>query len=455
MRVTMMGCGYAGLVTGACLASVGHHVVCVDIDAEKVNDINRGKALFYEPGLQELISSGLSNGCLSATTDFMGPVQSSEVMMIVVGTPLVGDSLDFSQVSHVAEQIGGALRSSSGYHVVVTKSTVIPGTTDTIIREILEKVSGRQAGEFGLCVNPEFLREGSAVSDFMKPDRIVIGQWDERSGEVVAELYRSFCCPKIFTTLRNAELIKCASNALLANLISFGNEIAALCEQTPGTDIEEVLKGLSLDHRLSPGVLNYLRAGCGFGGSCLPKDVEALRSYAREKNVIPHLLDAVVAVNEERPLQILALLEKVVGPLNELTVAILGLSFKPQTDDLRNSPSLVMIDHLFSKGALVKAYDPVALSKGGSGVDSRVTLCETPEALLTNADCALLVTAWEEFAKWDWVRLHRMMRRPILIDGRNALRHVSWPKGMRYIPIGKNPKTEPLPLPVDLDHEPR
>jgi UDPglucose 6-dehydrogenase/GDP-mannose 6-dehydrogenase len=446
MRLAVVGTGYVGLVSGVCLASVGHKVICVDVSPERVAAISRSEVPFYEPGLGELLSKVLANGSLRATIDLREAVISSEVSLIAVGTPFVGDSIDLSYVTTATEQIGLALRHTPGYHVVAIKSTVLPGTTDTLVRGILEQTSGIRVGGFGLCVNPEFLRESSAVNDFMQPDRIVIGQWDEESGRVLAEVYKSFDCPLFFTSLRDAELIKNVSNAFLATMISFCNEIAALCEVTPGTDVEVVMKGLHLDHRLSPivdrqriipGILSYLRAGCGFGGSCLPKDVNALRTYARERGKLPHLLDAVMAVNAERPAQLVDLAEKIVGSLCGSTVAVLGLAFKPGTDDVRNSPALDIIDRLLNKSAIVRAYDPLITKTACAVIDERVTLCETPEATLTGVDAALLVTAWPEFANWDWAFLSEKMRHRVIIDGRNALREVPLPDGVTYASVGR------------------
>jgi UDPglucose 6-dehydrogenase/GDP-mannose 6-dehydrogenase len=450
MRVTIVGTGYVGLTTGVCLASVGHQVTCVDVLPERVAAIQGGKAPFYEPGLAEMLGVALSQGRLRATTRLQEAVAGSEVTFLTVGTPQTDQGIDLSHVAAAAKEIGTALRRAPGYRVVVVKSTVVPGTTGTLVRSILEESSGRRAGEFGLSVNPEFLREGSAIHDFMHPDRIVIGQWDEKSGQVLAEIYRSFDCPKIFTTPANAEMMKYASNALLATLISFSNEIAALCEVTPSADARVVLQGVHLDRRLSPvvqgqrispGILSFLWAGCGFGGSCLPKDVNALRAYARERKLTPHVLDAVVTVNTERPAHLERLAEGVLGSLRGATVAVLGLAFKPGTDDLRESAALAVIRLLRNKGAAVKAFDPIVTSApDGSGLGSLATVCATPEDALRGADAAMIVTACPEFLALDWPALCKQMRQPIIIDGRNALDGVSWPEGVRYFGIGKPPE---------------
>ncbi len=444
MRITIIGTGYVGLTTGVGLAFLGHQVTCVDVLADRVESISNGHPPFYEPGLEQMLATVLKSKTLSLTTELARAVLDSDVTFITVGTPQGERGIELSYVAQAARQVGKALKSSTRYHVVVVKSTVVPGTTDSLVRENLEEGSGMQVGEFGLCMNPEFLREGSAIDDFMSPDRVVIGEWDERSGQVLAEIYQSFDCPKIFTTTRNAEMIKYTSNALLATLVSFSNEIAALCEATPDTDIQVVMDALHLDHRLSPfvdgevvspGILSYLRAGCGFGGSCLPKDVNALRTYAREIGVTPRLLDAVIAVNAERPERLAIAAERALGSLKEKTVAVLGLSFKANTDDVRESPALAVMETLLARGAGVKAYDVRVRSLPSTA--SAVELCSTPEEALCGADAVVVVTAWPEFADLDWLRLCVSMRNQVVIDGRNLLSNVSWPVGVRYYAIGR------------------
>jgi nucleotide sugar dehydrogenase len=316
---------------------------------------------------------------------------------------------------------------------VAVKSTVVPGTTDTVVREELERASGRVAGEgFGLAMNPEFLREGSAVADFMAPDRIVVGQLDARSGAVLDEAYASFDCPKVFTSLRNAEMIKYASNALLATLVSFSNEIAGVCEGIAGLDEETVMTGLHLDRRFAPapGMCSYLRAGIGFGGSCLPKDVEALRALAARRAIGTPLLDAVMAVNRARPGRVMALLDAALGGLRGRTVAVLGVAFKAGTDDLRDSPALVLIDALRAAGAEVRAYDPHVTQAPGLAVSS------SPAAALGGADAAVVATAWPEFRRLDWRGLTRDMRTRLVFDGRGALSGVALPDDVTYVRIG-------------------
>jgi UDPglucose 6-dehydrogenase/GDP-mannose 6-dehydrogenase len=441
MRITVVGTGYVGLVTATCLAQIGHEVICVDAQPERVAAVKEGKPPFYEPGLAEMLAGVLHQGRLRATGATTEAVAASDMTFLAVGTPSRDGEIDLSYLSNAATDVGQGLRSAAGYHVVVVKSTVVPGTTDTLVRSILERACGRLAGHFGLAMNPEFLREGSAVADFMEPDRIVIGQWDEASGRSLAEVYAAFDCLKLFTTLRNAEMTKYASNALLATLVSFSNEFASLCEATPGTDVEEVLNGLHLDRRLSPwhageriapGILAYLRAGCGYGGSCLPKDLSALRHFARMHGVALPLLDAVSAVNAARPAQLVTMVEDAVGSLRGATIAVLGLAFKPGTDDLRDSPALAVIGELKGKGAEIRSYDPLITSLAG------VCTCSSVKDALAGADAAIVVTAWPEFADLDWATLSLTMRHPVLIDGRNALRGIATPKSVTRVAIGKH-----------------
>ena len=440
-RVTVVGTGYVGLVTGACLAQIGHHVTCVDMDPERVATVNRGAAPFYEPGLAEILSNCVENGRLRATTSTAQAVATSDITFLAVGTPSNSNGIDLSYLTAAATEIGKGIKQNSEYHVVAVKSTVVPGTTDTLVRQLVERASGLFTGAFGLCMNPEFLREGSAVPDFMNPDRVVIGQWDEKSGARLAELYASFACPKLFTSLRNAEMTKYASNALLATLISFSNEFASMCEATPGTNVEEVLNALHLDRRFTadgserPGILTYLKAGCGFGGSCLPKDVAAIRHYASQQNVSTKLLDAVAEVNRERPRQIVESAKRTLGELRGCTVAVLGLAFKPGTDDLRDSPAMALIKLLLAEGASIRAYDPMISALPDM---EAITVCCSAKDALTASDVAVVATAWPELANYDWGKLCAAMRSPVLVDGRNALGGIIFPESVTYIPIGRH-----------------
>jgi UDPglucose 6-dehydrogenase/GDP-mannose 6-dehydrogenase len=446
MHIAIVGTGYVGLTTGVGLATLGHRVICVDALPERVAAIQAGRPPFFEKGLPEALERARTAGHIEGTTDLNRAVRESDLTMIAVGTPFKGERIDLSDVAAAARAVGSALRQVRSYHVVAVKSTVVPGTTESVVRLAVEETSGRAAGDFGLCMNPEFLREGSALDDFLHPDRIVIGQWDEKSGEMLGELYRGLNCPVLYTSLRNAEMIKYAANSLLATLISFSNELAALCEATPGTDIQTVMQGVHLDRRLSlgasgerihPGILSFLAAGCGFGGSCLPKDLNALRAFATERGVNPALLHAVAAVNTKRPLRLVEMAEEVLGSLRGARVALLGLAFKPGTGDLRDSPALTIAHHLLEKGAAVRAYDPLVDVLPACGNGSEIALCRAPAEVLRDADVALVATACPEFVRWEWSRLCGLMRQPLIIDGRDALRNVAWPKDARYLPIGR------------------
>jgi UDPglucose 6-dehydrogenase len=430
MEVTVIGAGYVGLVTAVGLAKKGHQICLVEQNQKRLTTINSGKAPFHEAQLDGILQEVLASGKLTLTQDLEKALESSEVSFVAVGTPSVHEDIDLSQIKEVALRIGKSLRNHHGYHVVVVKSTVVPSTTDTVVRALLEENSGLSAGQFGLCMNPEFLREGSAVDDFLNPDRIIIGQWDERSGKVLALLYSGFQCPVLFTSLRNAELTKYCANSLLSVLISFSNEFASLCEAVEGTDIDVIMEGLHLDKRLSPVVngkriapqiLSYLRAGCGFGGSCLPKDVNALRSFAHAHNVKTPLLDAAKQVNDHRAAQVVSLLAKRLGSLAGKTVAVFGLAFKPDTDDIRESPALRIIDCLKKQSAHVRAYDPMISAQNELPADFRIELCDSPEAAVDGADAAVIATAWSE---------------PIVLDGRRLLTQIKVPPRLVYVPIG-------------------
>jgi UDPglucose 6-dehydrogenase/GDP-mannose 6-dehydrogenase len=446
MIVTIIGTGYVGLVTGACLGRLGHRVRCVDVSEDRLNTIRAGKSPFYEPGLDELLHEVLSDGRLSVTANLAEAMDGSELSLIAVGTPAKGEDPDLSFIETAAAQIGALLSSVGHYHVVAVKSTVVPGTTRNIVWKSLEKASGLKLGDFGVCMNPEFLREGSAVDDFADPDRIVIGQADSRSGEVMLKLYEAFDCEKIRVSLEEAELTKYSCNSLLSVLISFSNELAALCEATPGADVETVMQGLHADKRLAPilngkrikpEILGYLRAGIGFGGSCLPKDVNALRVYGKRTGVLTPMLDATISTNVRRPEQVVAMAEAAMGSLAGKTVALLGVAFKPGTDDLRSSPALAIFDVLEKRGALVQAYDRFISAEAAKRAGLKSFHGSNLEAAVTGADAAFITTVDPLFRAADWAALTSVMKTPVVIDGRNVLRNVSLPESVRYIPIGK------------------
>ncbi len=432
MKISVVGTGYVGLVSGVCLADKGHDVICVDNDVEKVNKINAGKSPIHEEGLDNLLQKNIG-GQLKATTDLKAAIEKSDVSLIAVGTPFNGNEIDLSYIRQVSANIGDALKDKTGYHVVIVKSTVVPGTTDTVVLPILEKHSGKKAGkDFGVGMNPEFLREGVAIQDFMYPDRIVIGGIDERSQDVLDEMYVPFAGVDVIkTNSKTAEMIKYTSNSLLATLISFSNEIGNLCAAFGEVDALDVMKGIHLDKRVSPILENgervtpalttYLEAGCGFGGSCFPKDVKALISHGKKEGQSMALLTSVIDVNREQPRKVLDRLYKHFENIEGTRVAIMGLAFKPGTDDMRESPAIPVVNGLIAKKANIKAYDPVAeeeakkvFSNGG------IKYCPSVEEALDEVDAVLVLTRWSEFEQLPEV-LRQMNISPLVIDGRRML----------------------------------
>ena len=432
MNVAVIGTGYVGLVSGVCLAEYGHQVICVDMDAAKIDQINQGHTPIYEKGLEALLKKNIG-GNLFATTDLVAAVQKSDISLIAVGTPFNGEEIDLGFIKTVSRQIGTVLAQIKHYHVVVVKSTVVPGTTDGVVLPILEGASGKKAGlDFGVGMNPEFLREGEAVDDFFYPDRIVIGAIDEKSKEVLAELYAPFKkVDKLFTNTRTAEMIKYTGNSLLATMISFSNEIANLCSSVGGIDVTEVMQGVHLDKRLSPILpegerikpifTTYLEAGCGFGGSCFPKDVKALIAHGKTYDNPMQLLDAVIKVNQLQPNQVMARLKKHFPVLKDVHVAVLGLAFKPGTDDMRESPAIPVIEQLMAEKAKIKAFDPVAIASARKLFKSdQIKYCQTVLDAIEQVDAILLLTRWEEFtALPDFI--NNLDNPPLLVDGRRML----------------------------------
>jgi UDPglucose 6-dehydrogenase/GDP-mannose 6-dehydrogenase len=433
VRVSIVGTGYVGLVSGVCLAHLGHDVVCVDLDAAKVERINAGDPPIHERGLEPLLREGLAAGRLEATTDLAAAVGSSELTLIAVGTPFDGQSIDLGYIEGAARQIGAALADKNDYHTVVVKSTVVPGTTDEVVLPLLEAASGRRAGDdFGVGMNPEFLREGEAVTDFMNPDRIVLGGIDERTRDALARLYAVFPgVDLVKTSPRTAETIKYAANSLLATMISFANEMAGLSSAVGGVDVAEVMSAVHLDRRLSPiledgqrivpAFTTYLEAGCGFGGSCFPKDVKALIAHGRSAGAPMTLLDAVIAVNEAQPRRVVELLEEGLGALAERRIAVLGLAFKPNTDDMRESPAIPVVRSLAAAGASLVAFDPVAESEARAVfADLDLEYAADLEEAIADAEAIVLMTRWSEFERLPELLSGRDPQ-PLVVDGRRML----------------------------------
>ena len=412
MKLTIVGAGYVGLVAGTCFADSGNDVICVDVDAAKIKTLNAGKVPIYEPGLEELIRKNVREKRLSFSTDLPAAVGQSEVVFIAVGTPEGenGDA-DLKHVLAAAKQVGESLRR---YTVIVDKSTVPVGSADRV-REVVDQVTEES---FDVVSNPEFLKEGAAIDDFLKPDRIVIGTSSEHARRVMGELYAPFVRtenPILYMDTRSAELTKYAANAMLATRISFMNDLALLCEKV-GADVDSVRKGMGSDRRIG---YPFLFPGVGYGGSCFPKDVKALVATAREFGIEFDLLRAVERTNENQKRLLLHRAVKHYGELTGKHFAVWGLAFKPRTDDMREAPSLVMLEGLLGKGATLAAHDPVATEVARRHFGDRVRYSETPYEALEGADGLFVLTEWNEFRRPDFDRMKKLMRQPVVFDGRN------------------------------------
>jgi UDPglucose 6-dehydrogenase len=406
----MIGVGYVGLVTGACLADLGNHVVCLNRSKEKAENLKKGVMPIYEPGLEEVVRRNYKAGRLDFTTNYQEAISEAELVFIAVGTPSgVDGEADLKHVQDAAENVARAMDHPL---IIVNKSTVPIGTGDWVAN-IVEKNKNADVA-FSVVSNPEFLREGSAVYDFMNPDRVVLGSLNRQAAEAVAQLYFPLQCPIIITDLRTAEMIKYASNAFLATRISFINEISSICERL-GADVKDVARGMGYDKRIGPA---FLEAGVGWGGSCFPKDVRALAHMATIHGCHPQLLRAVMEINRDQRVKVLQKLREILGSLDGKEIGILGLSFKPNTDDMREAPSIEIIRLLRNEGVLIKVYDPVAMDVA-RGILKDITYCRDPYEVAQGSDALVVVTEWNEFKQLNMVRIKGAMRQPVLIDGRN------------------------------------
>lgn len=417
MNVSIIGTGYVGLVTGVCFADMGNNVICVDIIKEKIDAINKGIPLLYEDGLEYILKKNLKENKLKGTIDIREGVENSNVIFISVGTPSrENKAIDTGFVENTSSQIGLVLKNMDDYKVVAVKSTVIPGTTENIVIPLLEEFSGKKVGkDFGVCMVPEFLREGRAVFDFMNPDRIIIGEHDKNAGDVIYELFKSFKCQILRTNLKTAEMIKYASNAFLATKISFINEIANICE-LKGIDVNKVAEGIGLDKRIGK---YFLHAGIGFGGSCFPKDVSALIASNDEGIYDPKLLREVMNLNERQKLWPVRKIKEIFENLKNLKIAILGLSFKKDTDDMREAPSISIINYLLRERCTIQAYDPKATENAKKIFGNRITYCRNIDECLKDADVCIIATDWDEFEKIH--NKFNLMKKKIILDGRRIL----------------------------------
>lgn len=429
-KLCVIGTGYVGLVTGTCFADLGNEVICMDVDKNRIDRLKEGIMPIYEPGLEQLVLQNVRAGRLVFTTDYEFALKDAEFAFIAVGTPSGEEGeADLQFVRSAAETIADCANHSM---VVVNKSTVPVGTGDWVA-DIIKKRSTNGDIEFRVVSNPEFLREGSAINDFMTPDRVVLGSIDREAATKVAQLYITLRCPIVITDLRTAEMIKYASNAFLATRISFINEIANMCEEL-GADVSQVALGMGYDKRIG---MAFLDAGLGWGGSCFPKDVKALAHMAVLRGTHPQLLQAVMEINRNQRRRVVFKLRRALGRLDEKVIGILGLSFKPNTDDIRDAPALEVIHLLQNEGAVIRAYDPQAMENARQSLQ-RVTLCKNPYEVAEGADAIILATEWNEFKQIDFERLRALMKQPIIVDGRNAWDPVKLREiGFTYFGVGR------------------
>jgi UDPglucose 6-dehydrogenase len=432
MRIAMVGTGYVGLVSAACFSEFGHDVICVDKDVSKINALNGGRIPIFEPRLEELVAASVAADRLKFTTDLASAVPAADAVFIAVGTPSRrGDGhADLSFVFAAAEEIAKAVK---GYTVVVTKSTVPVGTSRKV-EDVIRKA--RPDAQCDVVSNPEFLREGSAIEDFRRPDRVVVGCDTDRARNVLREIYRPLYLnetPILFTSRESSELIKYAANAFLATKITFINEMANICEKV-GADVQDVARGMGLDGRIGN---KFLHPGPGFGGSCFPKDTLALLKTSQDVGAVARIVETVVAVNDRRKVEMAEKIEKAFGGVSGKTIAVLGLTFKPNTDDMRDAPSLVIIPYLQAKGARIRSYDPEGMGEAQKNL--QLDVCTSPYEALQNADGVVILTEWNEFRALDIDRVKRLLKTPLMVDLRNIYRTEDMAAaGITYISVGRS-----------------
>lgn len=436
MKIAIVGTGYVGLVSGACFAEMGADVTCIDVDKCKIEQLRSGQIPIYEPGLEELVARNVADGRLHFSTELGECLDQVEIVFSAVGTPPDEDgSADLRYVLEVAREFG---RKINRYTLLVTKSTVPVGTAQKVRQAVAEELAARGVQvEFDVASNPEFLKEGDAIDDFMKPDRVVVGVESERARQLMERLYKPFMMNNyrmIFTDVASAEMIKYAANSMLATRISFMNDIANLCEIV-GADVNMVRKGIGADARIGS---KFLYAGCGYGGSCFPKDVKALIRTAEQKGYRMRVLEAVEAVNERQKGILYEKFEREFdGEVEGRCVAMWGLSFKPETDDMREAPSLVLIERLLSAGCRVRVFDPIAMDEARRRLGDRVEYCASKYDALEGADALMIVTEWKQFRLPNWTRVAEAMKGGVVIDGRNIYeRHEVEAAGLKYLRIG-------------------
>jgi UDPglucose 6-dehydrogenase len=438
-RVSIVGTGYVGLSTAIGFAIKGYKVTTLTHDPEKATKISKGIPPFHEPDLQQNLKKVVNKKLLKCTLNDVETILSTDITFIATGTPSHSDgSIDLQYIKKSADEIGKALKKKKSYHLIVVKSTVVPGTTEKIVKPTIERCSGKRCGiDFGLCMNPEFLRQGAAIYDTLNPDRIVIGEFDQKSGEILEAFYQDFykekTPPIIKTNLPTAELIKYANNAFLATKISFINTIANICQKLQDADVTTIANAIGLDKRINP---NFLNAGLGYGGSCFPKDVKALIAFSKSLGYDASMLKATEQVNNAQSQQAIELAKKHLGNLKGRKIAILGLAFKPDTDDIREARSTSIIHKLLSEGANVVAYDPVAISNAKSIFGDRIKFASSAIECLQNADCCIIATEWDEFKTLHPEDFIKNMRRPVLIDGRRIYDPKQFSQKLIFAAIG-------------------
>ncbi|TFG03419.1 MAG: UDP-glucose/GDP-mannose dehydrogenase family protein [Promethearchaeota archaeon] len=444
-KVSILGTGFIGLCSAVCFADKDIKVIASTHNEKKAAQINSGNAPFYEEGLQEIMDR-LKNTKLNifqCITDPVKAVLETDISMITQGTPMRKDkSIDLSFIESTAKEIGEALKKKDGYHLVVVRSTVVPGTTRGLVAKIITEISGKEPGkDYGLCMQPEFLAEGRSIEDTLHPDRIVIGQFDEKSGNMLQEFYEYFYgihlknCPILRMNIESAELVKYGNNCLLSTKISYANEFANLAQLVPNVDVVEVMKGVGLDYRINP---RFLGAGVGFGGSCFHKDVNAIKAWSKSKGYTSRLLEAVLEINDDQAIKIVDIAEELVGDLKGKKFSLLGLAFKPGTDDMREAASIRIINELLKRGVTdIIGYDPKANLTAKEELGDKIQYAQSIEELLKDSDCALLITEWDEFKKLSPDDFKKFMRTPNLVDGRRIYDFKEFNKSLPFRAIGR------------------
>ena len=445
LSVSILGTGFVGLVSAVCFAQRGIKVIASTHNKKKANLINQGIAPFYEVELEEILKEVVNrnDGNFKCLVGREQAILDTDITMIIVGTPLGEDKrIDLTFMEKSAKEIGEVLRMKDNYHLIVVRSTVVPGTTRNIVGDTIQKISGKEPGkDFGLCMQPEFLAEGRSIEDTFYPDRIIIGEFDKKSGDILQEFYESFYgdhlkkAPILRMNLESAELVKYGNNCLLATKISYANEFANLAELVPGVDVVQVMKGVGLDYRICE---RFLGAGVGFGGSCFPKDINAIKAFAQSKGYNPRLLNAALDINDDQAIHIVDLAENTLNDLSNKKIALLGLAFKPGTDDMRQAPSIRIINELNKRNASnIIGYDPKAKESAREVLGNKIQYANNIEELLKNADCAIITTEWDEFKTLKPSKFIRLMKNPFVIDGRRIFSFEEFDKELTFRAIGR------------------